>query len=176
MSITGELTYLLLFLFYFLFPSFICLLVFCFFLLPCSLILTDQSDIPHTHKIYANEREREDCHYVVLYKYFLFVFDSFAKLDNPEIDSHTGKTTTLGKWRSKLLGSLFVQVSWAGRQAGGILALRRKERWADREMVEWFLLPHSLSMVKGCLFVVVVVGFFFFVSERRTGGQAGMGS
>jgi hypothetical protein len=63
-----------------------------------------------------------------------------------------------------------------GRQAGGILPLKRKERWADREMVEWFLLPHSLSMVKGCLFVVVVVGFFFFVSERRTGGQAGMGS
>jgi hypothetical protein len=117
--------------------------------------------------------------YCFIYKYFfLFVFYSSAKLDNPEIDSHTGKTTTLGKWRSKLLGSLGFpfRTGIMGRQAGGILALRRKERWADREMVEWFLLLHSLSMVKGCLFVVVVVGFFFFVSERRTGGQAGMGS
>jgi hypothetical protein len=44
--------------------------------------------------------------YCFIYKYFfLFVFYSSAKLDNPEIDSHTGKTTTLGKWRSKLLGS-----------------------------------------------------------------------
>jgi len=48
-----------------------------------------------------------------------------------------------------------------GIMAGGILPLKRKERWADREMVEWFLLPYSLqAMVKGCLFL------FFFLLRR----------
>jgi hypothetical protein len=45
--------------------------------------------------------------------------------------------------------------------------------------VKWlngFFFPIPSPWLKVVCLFVVVVGFFFFVSERRTGGQAGMGS